>query len=178
MNWIIDNYQWIFSGIGIFILGILYNFFRRKKKQRIQKSSDPNNQVTNKLKAKNLNLNQTIITNSTTGDLKTEIDKSEIIKIANNELENVGKEYYSSSNKMRMMIIKLLSDIRQENSIIEVRTITDKAEDDLGIDQDVTFHELEKIEEEGLIKFDLSDEHSVTPYSRIRFTEKFFELLK
>ena len=178
MEYIIDNYQWIFSGIGIFILGILYSLLKRKKKKQSQPTVDPDNKVSNKFKAKNLNLNQTIITNSNTGDLKSNIDNSKNINITNQELKEAGEKYYGSSNKMRTLIIKMLADTRQLDSIIEIRTITDKAEDELEINQDITFHELEKIKEEGLIEFDLTNENTVTPYTRIRFTEKFFEIIK
>lgn len=32
MNFIIENKEWIFSGIGVFIIGLIYNFFFNKKK--------------------------------------------------------------------------------------------------------------------------------------------------
>jgi len=35
MKWLLANKEWIFSGIGVFILGILLAFFRHKKKGKI-----------------------------------------------------------------------------------------------------------------------------------------------
>jgi len=32
MNWIIDNKEWIFSGIGVFIIAFFINFLLIKKK--------------------------------------------------------------------------------------------------------------------------------------------------
>lgn len=32
MNWIIENKEWIFSGIGVFILGLIVTIITRKKK--------------------------------------------------------------------------------------------------------------------------------------------------
>ena len=31
-NWIVTNKEWIFSGVGIFVLGLLLNVYRLKKK--------------------------------------------------------------------------------------------------------------------------------------------------
>ncbi len=35
-----NNYYWIFSGIGIFLLGLILKFFRSKKKNQYQKIGD------------------------------------------------------------------------------------------------------------------------------------------
>jgi hypothetical protein len=34
MNWLLSNKEWIFSGIGVFVLGIVITFFQRNKKKR------------------------------------------------------------------------------------------------------------------------------------------------
>jgi plastocyanin domain-containing protein len=34
MEWILDNKEWIFSGIGVFIIGLIIAFFSRKKKNK------------------------------------------------------------------------------------------------------------------------------------------------
>ncbi|WP_373330684.1 hypothetical protein [Salmonirosea aquatica] len=34
MNWIIDNKEWIFSGIGVFIIGIVITFMTRERKNK------------------------------------------------------------------------------------------------------------------------------------------------
>lgn len=31
-NWIVTNKEWVFSGIGVFLLGLLIAFFKRKRK--------------------------------------------------------------------------------------------------------------------------------------------------
>ena len=31
-NWLLDNKEWIFSGFGVFLLGLVLAYFRRKKK--------------------------------------------------------------------------------------------------------------------------------------------------
>jgi plastocyanin domain-containing protein len=39
MEWIIKNKDWIFSGIGVFILGLIINWFRKgKSNSQTQKS--------------------------------------------------------------------------------------------------------------------------------------------
>lgn len=44
MNWIIENKEWIFSGIGIFILTIILGLFKKRQKAKKikmnQKSGD------------------------------------------------------------------------------------------------------------------------------------------
>jgi len=44
MDWIIENKEWIFSGIGVFVLGIVYALFKKKRKSKSlkmkQKSGD------------------------------------------------------------------------------------------------------------------------------------------
>lgn len=32
MNWIIDNKEWVFSGIGVFVLAIIWNWLCRRKR--------------------------------------------------------------------------------------------------------------------------------------------------
>jgi hypothetical protein len=42
MNWLSENYQWIFSGIGVLILGLLFQQ-NRKGKKTTQSISSSNN---------------------------------------------------------------------------------------------------------------------------------------
>jgi len=37
MNWIIENKEWIFSGIGVFILAFILNLLFKKRKRNIMK---------------------------------------------------------------------------------------------------------------------------------------------
>ena len=34
MHWLIDNKEWLFSGIGVFIISIILLFFKRRKKRK------------------------------------------------------------------------------------------------------------------------------------------------
>ena len=34
MNWIIENKEWLFSGIGIVLLSLLLKFFLKKRKEK------------------------------------------------------------------------------------------------------------------------------------------------
>lgn len=41
MNWIIENKEWVFSGIGVFVISTIIGvFFCRKSSKQIQKSGD------------------------------------------------------------------------------------------------------------------------------------------
>ena len=33
MNWFLNNCEWIFSGIGVFVIGLIITIFRKKKKK-------------------------------------------------------------------------------------------------------------------------------------------------
>jgi plastocyanin domain-containing protein len=37
MEWIIENKEWIFSGIGVFFVGLIITIFTKKKKNKSQK---------------------------------------------------------------------------------------------------------------------------------------------
>ena len=37
MDWIIENKEWVFSGIGVFVLGLLISFFASKGKRKSKK---------------------------------------------------------------------------------------------------------------------------------------------
>jgi hypothetical protein len=48
MNWLLHNKEWIFSGIGVFVLGLVITFFnkparRRKIKQRQKSGANSTN---------------------------------------------------------------------------------------------------------------------------------------
>lgn len=38
MNYIIEHMEWIFSGIGVFILSVIFNFIARRDKKTDSKS--------------------------------------------------------------------------------------------------------------------------------------------
>lgn len=40
MDWILENKEWIFSGVGVFAIGIIISIFRKKNKSpnMVQKS--------------------------------------------------------------------------------------------------------------------------------------------
>lgn len=41
MEWIVENKNWIFSGIGVFVIGLIINSIRKQNtKSQIQKSGD------------------------------------------------------------------------------------------------------------------------------------------
>jgi hypothetical protein len=45
MQWLIDNKEWLFSGVGVFIFGVIISFFTRKNasNSQTQKSGDNSN---------------------------------------------------------------------------------------------------------------------------------------
>src|SRR5690348_8231690 len=70
-KYLIENKEWIFSGIGVFIITIIVAYFSKRKK-RINEISQSDNQFNNasfdnssinNVKGDNVNFNQTIINN-------------------------------------------------------------------------------------------------------------------
>ena len=171
LNWISEHYQWIFSGIGILILSLIFTLF--KKKEKLKPKNE--NKLKNSIKAKKVNINQTIISNSNIGDIQSKIDKSNS-KLKNLDLDKVKKN--DRKNKFRTFIIKKLASERMKNSVLEIRHITDLGEKELGLEHEDTFNELEKIEEEGLIKFIVGEDEFSGPYTRIKLTKKYFKVIK
>ena len=57
MNWIISNAEWIFSGIGVSILGIILGFFIKKNKENKTQNITSGKNSTNIQGGKNVNVN-------------------------------------------------------------------------------------------------------------------------
>ena len=34
MKWLIENKEWIFSGVGVFVFGLIISFFRSRKERK------------------------------------------------------------------------------------------------------------------------------------------------
>lgn len=37
MNWLIENREWVFSGIGVFIIGLVFTIFKSRKENKSKK---------------------------------------------------------------------------------------------------------------------------------------------
>lgn len=57
MNWIINNAEWIFSGIGVSILGIILGFFIKKNKENKNQNITSGKNCTNIQGGKDVNVN-------------------------------------------------------------------------------------------------------------------------
>ena len=49
LDWILENKEWIFSGVGIFGLTFLYKFFQKKKRDIATLNNSSQNLSTNKV---------------------------------------------------------------------------------------------------------------------------------
>lgn len=168
IEYLINNKEWIFSGVGIFALGLILTFFRKKDKSEETHSQNQQNHI----KADKVNFSQTFVNNSSIGKVES-IAK----KVSNPKLKKIKDEYFGDQNIKRHYLITKLAKARNENSIIEIRTITDRAEEEFGWKHSDTVAELEKLEEEGIIRFSLQEGELLSPYTRIRLTEKYFEII-
>ncbi len=185
VDYILKNKDWIFSGIGIFVIGLLLTFISKRLKKKMDKKKLVYNTqrqdipFTNNIKAEKINLHQTIISHSKTGDIHSgNIDKSIGVKTNNLELLKIKDQYFSDKNELRVFLFKKLAEARDINVKLEVRHITDAAEDELYIRCDKAVSEIEKLEEEGIIRFEKQDDEVLSPYTRIKLTERYFTAIK
>ncbi|MEM8507758.1 MAG: hypothetical protein AAF717_08005 [Bacteroidota bacterium] len=172
MEWFLDNFEWIFSGIGVFVLGLVAAIVRKNKQNTRGITTKTKNEFNNKFNGGNINITQTIISESIIKNTK-KIKENESQDAP--ELSKVKEEFFESKNKIRTFMIKELARARNKNTILQVRNVTDIAEKKLNLEHEETVHELEKIEEEGLIKFALGENELIGPYTPIKLTEKYFE---
>lgn len=187
VDYVIKNKEWIFSGIGVFILGLFVAFISKRLKKKKAESAIQNNEqrhdipLTDNIKAGKVNVHQTIISHSKTGDIHSTNSSSTTsteIKTNNPELIKIKEEYFSDKNELRVFLFTKLAEARNNNVRLEVRHITDAAEDELQIKNDKSVSEMEKLEEEGIIRFEKEEGESLSPYTRIRLTEKYFQAIK
>ena len=114
--------------------------------------------------------------NSNTGDIKTKSYKHNKSP-KDPDLKKIKDTYFGAKNKFRTYLIEKLVNERNKNLYLQIHHITDAAEDEKGIEQTVTFSEIIKLKEEGLISFKLENNEIPSPYTYIVLTEKYFELL-
>lgn len=55
MQWLIENKEWLFSGIGVFLISIIFTFIKRKDKT-IKQSQKSGNGSTNYQAAHDINI--------------------------------------------------------------------------------------------------------------------------
>ncbi|BAU28988.1 hypothetical protein DFP93_103164 [Aneurinibacillus soli] len=67
IEWLLNNKEWFFSGIGVFAIGIIISLFKRKEKKSINQSQTSGNNSHNFQSAGNLNVT---LPNQNTGDKK------------------------------------------------------------------------------------------------------------
>lgn len=94
MNWIFDNKEWIFSGIGVLFIGIIINFLTQNKKDK---------------KLKTIHIKPEIKTNINP-EIKNEITINNNLSNDNNELDSLTPKSASSS-KDELEIRKKLTNI-------------------------------------------------------------------
>ena len=166
MDFLLNNIEWIFSGIGVAIVASLIKVFVKKRNE----GRVPNNN----LNADNITFNQTILNNSSADKIE---NNSKVINESNDnsKFKHIKDKYFGERNEIRNYLIEILAEIRNERYPMQIRDITDRAEDEKGIAQSFMASELEKLEEEGLIKIKRDESLVLSPYLEVRLTQKYFE---
>ncbi|MEO6521849.1 MAG: hypothetical protein ABIN91_09230 [Mucilaginibacter sp.] len=69
MDWIIKNKEWLFSGIGVFVIVTVYAFLKRKNKKTLpQSSSNTHNNFSNFQAGRDISVKVNTIDNDITKD--------------------------------------------------------------------------------------------------------------
>ena len=97
--------------------------------------------------------------------------------------DNIGlipQDYYTEKKRLRTFIYAVISPAKNLNKIIEIRHVTDSAEEIVNVNFKVILQELKEMEEEKLIELnnDKGDNKLQSPYTRIKLTKKFFSTIK
>jgi hypothetical protein len=184
-EFIFRNKDWIFSGIGVSIVTLFATIFlKSKKKLKSDLKSNPNfkkniiqNSSVTTLTGKEINFNQTIY-----NDVKNEVEnKKDFIPIfPTPELEKAKDDYITGKYVLRTNIYAALINVSSSNidSIVEIRHILDEIEDKYGTSQLETLQELRDMSADNIIEFVLNkEETSISPYTRINLTKKFYSTI-
>ncbi|MEB2783372.1 hypothetical protein [Algoriphagus persicinus] len=175
MEWFFNNYEWFFSGLGIFLIGVIYHLLKSKNQTEKSVTNKNPNFSKNRLNAKKIDFKQTIINNGAIPENESPKEPSGSINL-DPEILNIKEEYFGRKNEFRTYLIKKLAKAYGKNSMLELRHITDTIEDERKIPQLNSYHELTKLEDEGLIRFLVESGEVITPYTRIKLTERFFKM--
>ena len=182
LEYILNNKEWIFSGIGVFVLTLIATIMlknKAKKKNSFKETSQFNNSTfdnssVNNIKADSLNFKQTIINNP------KEESKEKFIPITTTpELAEAKKNFIEKKSTLRTYMYTVLAEgNKRSESIVQIRDVLDYVEELIGTSYTETLQELEEMKEEGIIDFALrKDESSIGPYTRITLTKKFYSTI-
>ncbi len=181
-DYILNNKEWIFSGIGVFVLTLIVTYLAMRKKDKktlfenknnFNDSPIKNSPITN-INADKLNFEQTIINNT-----KDE-SKDNLIPITpSQELAEAKKSFVERKTTLRTKIFTVLADRnRTKDSVIQIRNVTDYIEETIGNNYTEVLEELKDLQKEDILLIDLAiDEHLIGPYTRIKLTKKFYSIL-
>lgn len=186
-DYIANNKEWIFSGIGVFCLTLFIGiFFRKKRKTNTTSFAEQNindntlnGSTLNNIKGDKINFNQTIF--NTNPETKSTSNDDTLTPIIESPLLTKSKQdYYSEKMRLRTFIYAVISPAKDLTKIIEVRHVTDSAEEIVNVNFKAILQELKEMEDEKLIELsnDKDDNKLESPYTRIKLTKKFFSTIK
>jgi hypothetical protein len=184
-DFIVKNKEWIFSGVGATILGVILSVFSSKKKKarksnKTQQSFEGNTfdgSILTNFQGQNINYNQNIFQSNTVDEQQTaeEIE----IPIQAEDLAKTKEDYIFQKANLRKFIYRVIAPAKNVNNIIQIRHVVDEAEDKLNISYKVILEELNEMESEGLITFSFEKpQDKGSPYNEIKLTKKFFKTIR
>jgi FtsZ-interacting cell division protein ZipA len=189
MSYLLNNKEWIFSGIGVFILTILFSIWRRKKEsakipnkkyQSIQ-NSPIQDSVINNIAADHVELHQTVQKNEINQRTSDQKDDPAIKVHGYPDLDRAKSQYLNTKKRRRAAIYQAIIRRTKEypDQALEVRHVLDDTEDQINAKTADVVKELEEMSEEGIIRFLFhKDDTVIGPYARIEVTKRFYSSIK
>ena len=187
-NYLENNKEWIFSGAGVALLTFIISLiFKRKKSNQNSKTDSAQHQQANNIQdspvttisGKNIQFNQTLISNARSENHMQE--KPHHHSIESPLLAKAKQDYIADKIKLRTFIYALVSPAKNIDTIIEIRNVTDSAEDIIRVKPAMILKELKEMQEEGLIEFSNGENQKdmiIGPYTRITVTKTLFATIK
>lgn len=182
-HFILNNKEWIFSGIGATVLTIAFSIYvERKKKSRnsdtLRQSSENSNFIDSpftNLQGHNINYSQNVFQSNVQDSLQEELK----IPIKAEDLSKSKKDYLFQKANLRKFIYRIIEPAKKSSNIIQIKHVVDAAEDKLKLSYKPILEELNEMEDEGLIFFVYEKPvDKGSPYNVIKLTKKFFATIK
>jgi hypothetical protein len=135
--------------------------------------------MNNNVTARNVNINQTIVSNFKGEKADSEVDdyKEPLVEI-DQDVERIKEKYAVIGKKIRTELIKKLEETKIDKSVFKVHHMTDVMEQKYGMNYELVTSELEKLAGDGRITLVDQSYNTISPYTEIRVvTSKFFDSL-
>lgn len=189
VNYLLNNKEWIFSGIGVFILTILLSIWKKRRdrskgsitnRQSI-KNSTFQKSVVNNITAERVELHQTAHNKEIEDRTVDQKDNASMKVDGYPDLEKAKAQYLYTKKRRRAAIYQAIIKITKEypDQPLELRYVLDDTEDQTDERTADVVQELQEMSEEGILRFLFNkDDTTISPYSVIELTKRFYSTIQ